>query len=385
MACCPPPLSFVRNVLPPPSIPSILGPALAVTVLLFSPISLASSLTLAWQPVTGDSRIAGYEIHIGRASGQYEWVFDADQEGAATDRVELDGAEPGVTYYLTARSRNHDRTQFSAFSKEISVSLDGPPIESGELLVDDAWQWVSFQTAFTDPIVVATAPSESGADPLVVRITGIEPHGFWIRLQEWDYLDGRDAFESVGYIAMERGRHRLQNGAQVEAGRLVTDATMTQVQAGFSQTFASVPIVMAAVTSDQGTEAVTTEIRSVGRSGFSVGMIEQEASDQQHVAEHIDYIAWEASSGSIKGMRYEVGQTPTEVTDRPYEIGFSTVFEEAPLLLAHLQTTNGGDPASLRWQTKSEKFASLRVVEEQSLDAEAVHVAETAGFILIGP
>ncbi|SDX00423.1 hypothetical protein SAMN05421783_11254 [Thiocapsa roseopersicina] len=385
MACSPPTLSFVRKVFSPPSLPFILGLTLVVALLSFAPTSPASPLTLTWEPVTGDSRIAGYEIHIGRASGRYEWVLDADQEGAATDRLEFESAEPGITYYLAARSRNHSRTQFSAFSKEIRISLDGPPIDSGELLVDDAWQWVSFQTAFTDPIVVATTASESDSDPHVIRIAGIEPHGFWIRLQEWDYLDGRHTFDSVGYIAMERGRYQLENGAQVEAGRLVTTATNRQIQAGFSQTFASAPVVMAAVTSDQGTEAVTTEIQSVGRSGFSVGMIEQEASDQQHVAERIDFIAWEVSTGTIKHMQYAVGRTAAEVTHRPYEIRFNTAFRDAPLLLAHLQTTNGGDPATVRWQTKNDKLASLRVVEEQSLDAETGHIPETAGYILIGP
>ncbi len=385
MACSPPPLSFVRKVLSPPSLPPIFGLTFAVALLLFTPVSPASSLTLGWEPVTGDPRIAGYEIHIGRASGRYEWVLDADREGSATGKLEIEVVEPGVTYYLAARSRNHDRTQFSAFSQEIIISLEGPPIQSGELLVDDAWQWVSFQTAFMDPIVVATSASESDADPLVIRIAGIEPHGFWIRLQEWDYLDGRHALESVGYVAMERGRHQLENGAQVEAGRLVTNATKSQVQTGFSRSFASTPVVLAAVTSDRGAEAVTTEIRTISRTEFSVGMIEQESSDQQHVAERIDFIAWEVSRGTIKGMQYEVGRTQTDVTHRPHEIYFSTDFQETPLLLAHLQTTNGSDPATVRWQTKSDTFASIRVVEEQSLDAETFHVPETAGYVLIGP
>ncbi|CRI62954.1 putative Fibronectin type III domain protein [Thiocapsa sp. KS1] len=384
MACCPPPPSFVQRIQTPPFTLSILRLNLALILLSFTCASPASSLTLAWEPVTGDSRVAGYEIHIGRASGQYEWILDADQEGSATDRLVLQDAESGVTYYLAARSRNHDRTQFSTFSKEIRISLDGPPIQSGELLVDDAWQWVSFQTAFMDPIVVATTAGESDGDPLVIRIAGIEPHGFWVRLQEWDYLDGRHAFESVGYVAMERGQYRLLNGAQIEAGRLVTNATKSPVWTEFSETFASTPVVVAAVTSDRGTEAVTTEIQAVGRSGFSVGMIEQEANDQQHAPERIDFIAWETSSGTVNGMQYEVGRATTEVTHRPHEIRFSTAFRDPPSLLAHLQTTNGSDPATLRWQTKSEKFATLRVVEEQSVDAETSHIPETAGYILIG-
>jgi hypothetical protein len=340
---------------------------------------------LVWEPVLGDSRIAGYEVHIGRTSGRYDWILDADQEGSATDTLEFEGPEPGVTYYLAVRSRNQDRTQFSAFTDEIRISLDGPPIESGELLADDAWQWVSFQKAFTDPIVVATTASESDADPVVIRIAGIEPHGFWIRLQEWDYLDGRHTFESVGYVAMERGHYQLDNGARVEAGSLVTNATKSQFHTRFSKPFASAPVVLAAVTSDHGRQAVTTRIRAVGRSGFSVGMIEQESNDQQHVVERIDFIAWEESMGQINEMHYEVGRTATEVNHRPHEIRFSSAFRDAPLLLAHLQTTNGRNPATLRWPTKSETFASLRVVEEQSLDAETFHVRETAGYILLGP
>jgi hypothetical protein len=83
-------------------------------------------------------------VHVGTASGQYRWVFDADQAAAATNRVELCCGQLGQTYYFAVRARNHDRSLTSSFSNEVGITIGGPAIEADELQVDDAWQWVSF-------------------------------------------------------------------------------------------------------------------------------------------------------------------------------------------------------------------------------------------------
>jgi hypothetical protein len=348
--------------------------------------AFASSAVLEWTPVLDDARVAGYEVHVGTASGQYRWVFDADQAAAATNRVELCCGELGQTYYFAVRARNHDRSLTSSFSNEVGITIGGPAIEADELQVDDAWQWVSFVGQFNDPIVVASTSSETSGDPSVIRITGVEPAGFWIRLQSWDYLQRAAQPERVGYIAMERGRHILSDGAHVEAGRVVTDVTGQSrfTGVGFSRSFRTTPVVLTCLSSTDGWDAATTRISGISGSAFLLGMIEQEANNQEHTAESIDYIAWEPSDGEVRGIRYLVDRTPDEVTEVARPISFPGRFTGSPVVIAHTQTTNGVDPATVRWRNKTENQVDLRIVEEQSLDAETRHAGESVGYLLLG-
>ncbi|RKT47397.1 hypothetical protein BDD21_4965 [Thiocapsa rosea] len=334
-----------------------------------------------------DPRIVGYEVHFGTSSGRYQWRRDATSNGASTNRLTLDAPDTGTTYYFVVRSRNADRSLVSAFSTEVSISGGGQTVESivesGEAMVGDAWQWVSFNQRFSDPIVVSTTSSEDGRDPSVIRIDGVEPSGFWIRLQAWDYLPRPAQPERVGYIVVERGRHRLPGGAQVEAGRIVTDVTGTQRMTSFTSDFTTPPVVAASVSSYRDHMAVTTRTADVSRSGFKIGMTEQESSTRKHGAETIDYVAWEPSSGEVGGARYVVNRTGNVLTDRPYRITYRGHFSEPPVLIADMQTFNGPDPSTLRWRYKTSSEVELRVVEEQSLDAETRHTLEVGGYIMI--
>lgn len=351
------------------------------------PALASSSVTLQWNPALNDSRIAGYEIHVGTSSGKYRWVYEASDKGAATRQVSISGKEQGKTYYFAIRAINHDRSLSSPFSKEIRHTIghttQNSILESDELWVGPSWQWVSFTQTFTDPIVVASS-SESESHPSVIRIEGVEPSGFWIRLEAWDYLNREATMETVNYIAMERGRHQLPNGAEVMAGRLLTDPTESHTQVSFAETFREKPVVLTNITSNNGNSAVTTMIPDVNPTGFSVGITEQESNTQKTVAETIDFIAWEPSKGTIDGTQYFVAQTPQPVDHRPFGLDFDGTFADPPLVLAHAQTIKGSDPFILRWRNKTSSDVHLRLVEEQSLDAELSHHAEEIGYLLLG-
>ena len=252
-------------------------------------------------------------------------------------------------------------------------------MEIGELLVNDQWQRVSFQAPFTDPIVVANPLSGDEADPAVVRIYGIDRDGFWIRVQEWDYLGGEHPDETVSYMVMERGRHQLPDGAWVEAGRFA-NGTVAFASKTFSMPFAKVPVVFSTVTSINERDAVVTRMRQISVRGFQVRMQEQESNSQKHLMESIDYIAWEPSLGVVNGLRYEVGRMGAGVSSKVTTLVYQAAFAQPPLFLADMQTTNGGDPANLRWLNRNDVAVEVWVSEEQSKDAETVHGAESGGY-----
>lgn len=90
----------------------------------------ADQITFAWDPVTGDANVAGYELHWGIESGAYNSFEDID--GVATEEYTITITEPG-TYYFAIRSRNTDGSLVSAFSNEVStdVTADSMLVPSG--------------------------------------------------------------------------------------------------------------------------------------------------------------------------------------------------------------------------------------------------------------
>lgn len=255
-------------------------------------------------------------------------------------------------------------------------------LETGAIRIDTAWQWVPFRAPFVDPIVVVKGLSANGWEPSVVRVRDIGPAGFWVRVQEWNYLDGRHVPEQSSYLAMERGTYSLPDGTRVEAGSLDTKGTFAFQYQAFSDSFFDVPVVFAAVTSTAGANAVTARLNRVTTAGFYVGLREQERNRRQHGSERVDYIAWEPSAGMISGVRYEVGRTGSVVNNRANTLAFESLFDEPPLLVADMQTTNDWDPASLRWDVLSADAVDLWVQEEQSKDRELKHAEEDVGYFI---
>jgi hypothetical protein len=263
--------------------------------------------------------------------------------------------------------------------------VNEPPsgtIEIGEVSVDHNWKWVEFNEAFSDPVVVAKPLSCNEDEPAVVRIGNVDATGFEIRVQEWDYLDGIHAEETVGYMVMERGAYALPDGTMVEAGTFDTDNTSSFGVVSFSQTFTTKPVVITAVSSYHGADAVTTRVRNVSINGFELRMQEQELNSQSHITETISYIAWEPSSGTVGDLTFEVEKTDDVMRDRLTTIHYNETFMNPPVFLADMQTTDGRDTANLRWQNKDFYGIDVKIAEEQSRDSETSHTTEVVGYMV---
>ncbi|UHD14850.1 hypothetical protein [Thiocapsa bogorovii] len=188
--------------------------------------------------------------------------------------------------------------------------------------------------------------------------------------------------ETVSYVVMERGRHQLANGAQIEAGSLITGTTLAFQRQTFRASFADAPVVFASVVSFNESDAVTARLHAIASDGFEVGLREQEANSQRHRPERVDFIAWEASTGVVDGMRYEVGRTGRNVDHEAHNLVYQTAFVRPPVLVADMQTTHGDDTAALRWDNLNVDSVELRVQEEQSRDRERTHVFEEVGYFV---
>ena len=256
-------------------------------------------------------------------------------------------------------------------------------METGEAVVNHNWYFVPFSKTYVNPVVVAKPMSLNGGQPGVSRIRNVTSEGFEIRVQEWEYLDGWHADETVGYMVMEAGHHVLPTGIHVEAGTIESNSTGKTVNfdAGFNQ----IPVVVSGVTTENELDAVTGRLNEVTLNGFDIMLQEQESHKNGHYAdETVSYIAWEPSSGEVNGMNYIVDSTFNEVTHKFTTINFYPVFDSAPIFVADMQTTNGGDTANVRWQNKTGAGVEVQIDEEQSQNPEVNHVTEVVGYMAFG-
>ncbi|UHD14851.1 fibronectin type III domain-containing protein [Thiocapsa bogorovii] len=148
-----------------------------------------SEVKLVWNAVN-DSRVARYEVHYGTASKTYD-----SNVQVTTASATVSGLEGGSQYFFATRACTSDGELCSAFSNEVNVDIPGTPhsasgvvtmraaanarsarrsasvaadntlsatrpaIEIGEVEINQEWQWVEFQRAFVDPVVVVKALS----------------------------------------------------------------------------------------------------------------------------------------------------------------------------------------------------------------------------------
>ena len=260
-------------------------------------------------------------------------------------------------------------------------SLPIPPMEVGEVMVDHNWLRVQFQKPYVDPVVVAQSLSLNDDDPAVVRIRNVDLSGFDVRIQEWHYLDGRHARESVGYLVMDRGIYQLADGAIIEAGKFDTNKVGAFGSVNFSQEFQTEPVVIAAVATSHEEDAVTGRIRNITTGGFEYCLQEQESNSKMHTTETINMIAWEPSGGTLENISFEVGRTGDILTNQFQTVRLAQAFEKPPALLADIETGDGMDTANVRWQNKNTDSFDIQIDEEQSKDSETSHITEIIGYI----
>ncbi|MCZ6907083.1 MAG: fibronectin type III domain-containing protein, partial [Deltaproteobacteria bacterium] len=61
---------------------------------------------------------------------------------------------------------------------------------------------------------------------------------------------------------------------------------------------------------------------------------------------------------------------------------FNESFIDSPVFLADMQTTDGSDTATVRWENKDPFGVEVKIEEEQSRDSETRHTTEMVGYMV---
>ena len=310
---------------------------------------------------------------------QYSWNFGDGTTGSGQTALHTYTSEGSYTVSLEVTD---NAGETSIASTEIVCDINTIPIEVGELSIDNNWVTVTFETTFSQPVVIAGPPASTDAEPVLVRIRNINETSFEIRLQEWDYQDGTHTAETISYMVIEQGIYTLDNGSKIEAASFTGSSSYTSVS--LQQTYDFTPVILTQVVTENEIDAVTGRINNINQYSFDFKLQEMETTKTAHIPETIGYIAWEPGKGEVSGLLYEAGMTAKSVKHRWYDLSFETEFPELPFFIAEMQTCAGGDTATVRSQNMTMTAIEVKIEEEQSRDSEVNHTKEVVGYFTIG-
>ena len=187
-----------------------------------------------------------------------------------------------------------------------AADITGPVYAAGNVSITGQQSSVSFPASVANPVVIVGPATRNEVDMGVVRVSGVASDQFNVQFQEYDYLDGVHASETISYMVLEEGRHVLPDGTIWEVGTAsVSGSGFSTIN--FSQAFAGTPKLF--VTSQTVNELTPAVVRARNLSAGSVQlrMREDEATrGTGHVAETVGYLAIYSPTdgGDIQGNAY---------------------------------------------------------------------------------
>jgi len=366
-------------------------------------VNIANSCTIGIQNGTADEGVqvaynqayvrAGLAVQL---TPQTSWLTvepasGSTPVGASTPlnaTFDATGLTPGDYSTEILISSNDPQNPLVVVPVSLTVSRpDGGSVvgECGSVTVNQSdsnqWHTVILNNTYTNPVVVMGPLSFNGADPSTVRVKDVTPNSFAWQIDEYDYKDGAHTTETVGYLVVEAGVHTLEDGTVLQAGTQSVGDTATPL--AFPQAFAAAPVVVSqAVTVNDG-RAVVTRQQSLTAGGLEIFLQSQEASGKAHGAETVAWIAMDKGTGMLAGLPFEVLATNDSVKENWFGIGFTQPFAVPPVVVAAMQTCDGGDTAGLRYQNLTVSGVDVKVEEEQSQDSEVTHTTEIVGAICL--
>ena len=173
-------------------------------------------------------------------------------------------------------------------------------------------------------------------------------------------------------------KYTLFNGKEIVGG--VSPSTTNKWKyVEFPSSFSETPVVFVQPVTKVEGSAVSTRIRNISVEGFELALQEEEVADGVHLKEKVAWVAVEPGS-LTDDSNLEIGSLPS-VTHIPSLLNYANTYSSAPVIIAAMQTTNDTETASVRFDNNSVNSVEVWVEEDQSMDAEVIHGAESIGYL----
>ncbi len=359
---------------------------------LYSQEVYAAGVTVAWD-VDPEPDIAMYRVFYGTKSNDYtdSVTVPNPQDNPNHLEVGIDGLTEGVRYYFSVKAID-TAGQESDAAPEASIvapyGFDGSDLasqlgnidwlEAGTIHVGSEWTTVTLSKSFEQPVVIVSPVSGNDSDPCTVRVADVTDNSFSVRVQEWEYLDGTHDTEILSYIVVEAGSHEMPDGTLWQAGIYELSGIREFVHVDFPSMFHTLPVVFQTVQTENEADAVAIREKDISMHGFSSAMDEQESLRDGHAEETVGYLAVEKSvEGSscvigVSNATHEIMVPPgtnglylqlqeeqskdEEMRHIREKIGYMQIGD---LVLAQVQTFNGGDTCMMRYLKRQDPAPAL--------------------------
>lgn len=244
----------------------------------------------------------------------------------------------------------------------------GLAMQTGVAEVSDRGARIALAEGFEDPLIFATLAGGRGTDPALARVEGVSAAGFTLSVAEVD--DDPHLAEPVFWVAVEAGAWRLDDGTQIEAGRIALGADARAVEAApeaalFAQTQTAYgPGLLHAALSRE--EDGGAQLRLQAEEGASP------TGDE--------IAAWLSVSAAPGGGALATGRTNASGGWSAVSGAPSEALSEIGML-AGLTSAMDPDPAWARLRADGAGGVEILAQEDRAADAETAHGAETAEWL----
>ena len=241
-------------------------------------------------------------------------------------------------------------------------------------------------------IVVCAPVRDNDSAPMITRVRNAEGASFELRLQSPGDVDSIVP-EIVHYIVAERGVHEI-DGLRFEAARFTStgtdhlnDCSQYSTRA-YGQGYAAPVIIGQVMTYEDerrssfwtsGADRRDAPDAGTLRIGKHVGEDPQTTRED----ETSGYIVFDATTGTLDGVRFEADVTPRVITDRPRHHSFDRSFTagEENVVVATISSMNGGQGGFALLEGPPENARVRLAIDEDRIRDIDEHIEEHVAYI----
>ena len=350
----------------------------------YSYLSLSNSIRVSWQDPNGEMA-RSYVLEKKENDGTYVPVYDSEDVSV---RVHNDPLDPDLSGCITYRLKLETMTGDYLYSNEVSYfqSRGVDTVQVANLSINgDDFQTCFFSKVYDEaPSVFLGITSFSNLTPLTTRVNNISEKSFKLALRPWEYIvsPSMTSYSDLSVMALPSGTYDF-GGLKGEVA-LVKGLGYEWKHVGFSQSFDTVPVVIATQISNLNSCPTSVTIRDVTRTGFEVCIrVEENLSSKSIYDERINYIAIEPGVGSLEGKRIEAGYNTegNEIGSRFYDLRYNEDFSR-PAFFAQLQTAADDFASTLRYVSSGDGVIKLIKQRELSGGSSAIKKDKLAWLIM---
>ncbi len=333
--------------------------------------------TYSWDFGDGKEEVGKIVSHTFPNEGTYRVRLEVADDSSATDTFSVN---------ISIKRKEEDTTQAVIDCKDSTWVIG----EVGFVQTTDQNTRVILKNSYKNPVVVTGGFKRSGSHHTTIRIQGLTPSSFDIRLIDWECRNPGHGPEQIPYMVVESGSYLLPNGKRLMAGNygLVTHEWGNRL---FPADFDQIPSVFGQVLTENESDPVVVQFdrSQLTKESFTTRLRENRTSDTTHAAERIGIIAFESGSFQSSSFSFETSQRNLEIGRFSQAFSLRQFYEKVPIILGAIQTTNedisatvhirGRSSTSVEFSLDYENCSSL---EEYKLKEELSYIAfETNGDI----